>query len=50
MLFSSILAGISSYLLTFLEGKFKISLKTSSSVKLTNFNLDLEWKFASLIF
>ena len=49
MLFLSILAGISTFLVAFLEDKFKISFLTSSSLTLLNFKLDLEWKFANLI-
>ena len=49
MLFFSILAGISPFLVAFLEDKFKISFLTSSSLTLLNFKLDLEWKFANFI-
>ena len=49
MLFFSILAGISPFLVAFLEDKFKISFLTSSSLTLLNFKLDLEWNFANLI-
>ena len=42
MLFFSILAGISPFLVAFLEDKFNISFVTSSSLTLLNFKLDLE--------
>ena len=49
MLFFSVLSGVLSFLLGFSEEKFKISYSTSTSVTLSNFNLDLEQKFANLI-
>lgn len=39
---------ISPFLVTFLEGKLKISFLMPSLLTLLNFKLDLEWKFTNL--
>ena len=49
MLFFSILAGISPFMVAYLEERFKISFLTSNSMTLLDFNLHLELKFANVI-